>query len=145
MASAAPVAGRAVADLLNSVAGLVVLAGCGLLVLLRFALLWLGLCLGLVAKGPESVVALQILVWPLGFLSNVFVSPGTMPGWLGTIADANPLSATAAAVRDLLGNPGWHTGSWFDDNALLLAVLWPTVGIAVFLPLSVRRYRRLSR
>ncbi|MFD4190370.1 ABC transporter permease [Amycolatopsis thermoflava] len=164
MAASAPVTGRAVADLLNSVAGLVVLAACGLatgwrwhnglgaalaafglLVLLRFALLWLGLYLGLVAKGPESVVALQILVWPLGFLSNVFVSPGTMPGWLGAIADANPLSATAAATRELFGNPGWDSGGWFAEHALLLAVLWPAAMIAVFLPLSVRRYRRLSR
>jgi len=164
MTAGAPLVGRAVADLLSSVGGLAVLAGCGLLmgwrwhhgagaalaafgllVLLRFALLWIGVYLGLVAAGPESVAALQILVWPLGFLSNVFVSPGTMPGWLGAIADANPLSATATAVRELFGNPGWHSGSWFDDHALLSALVWPVAGIAVFLPLSVRRYRRLSR
>ena len=54
----------------------------GLLLLLRFALLWLGIYLGLVIRNPEATAAVQILVWPLGFLSNVFVAPSTMPGWL---------------------------------------------------------------
>ena len=70
-------------------------------------MIWLGLFLGLVAGKPEAVMAVQILVWPLGFLSNAFSDPGTMPGWLGTIAEWNPLSATVAATRELFGNPGW--------------------------------------
>jgi ABC-2 type transport system permease protein len=85
-------------------------------------------------------MALQILVWPLGFLSNVYVSPDTMPGWLGTLAEWNPLSATVSAARELFGNPTWGGG-----HAVLMAVVWPLALIAVFFPLSVRAYRRLSR
>ena len=41
-----------------------------------------------------------------------------MPGWLGTIAEWNPLSATVAATRELFGNPGWGGDSWVAQHAL---------------------------
>ncbi|SEG10185.1 ABC transporter efflux protein, DrrB family [Thermomonospora echinospora] len=164
MASSAVVAGRGAADMLHSVLALTVmavtglavgwrwhegagraLAAAGLLLLLRFALLWLGVYLGLVARSPELLVAVQVLVWPIGFLSNAFVDPATMPGWLGAIAEWNPLSATIGATRELFGTPGWDGGSWAAEHAVPMAVLWPLLLAAVFFPLSVRRYRRLSR
>ena len=163
MASSAVLLGRSSADMLNAVVGLAVIISCGLavgwqaregltstlaaiglLLLLRFALIWVGIYLGLLVNGPEAVTGAQILVWPLGFLSNAFVAPSTMPGWLGTIAEWNPLSATVSATRDLFGNPGFAGESWAGDHALALAVAWPLLLLAVFLPLSVRRYRRLS-
>lgn len=164
IAPSAVVAGRAVADVLQACAGLLVLmaagmvvgwqwheglgnvlAAIGLLLLLRLAFVWVGVYLGLVAGTPETVVAVQILVWPIGFLSSVFVSPESMPAALGAVAEWNPLSSTAAAVRDLFGNPGWEGTSWAAEHALLLSVLWPLALIAVFLPLSVRKYQALRR
>jgi len=121
------------------------LAAIGLLLLLRLALIWVGIYLGLLIKGPEAVAGAQILVWPLGFLSNAFVSPTTMPGWLSTLAEWNPLSVTVSATRDLFGNPGFGGQSWPGEHALALAVAWPLLLVAVFLPLSVRRFRQLSR
>jgi ABC-type multidrug transport system permease subunit len=85
------------------------------------------------------VTLVQVVVWPVSFLSNIFVSPDTMPGWLGAIATWNPLSATASATRDLFGNPGLADG-WIG-----VAVAWPLLLVAVFFPLSVRAFRRLSR
>lgn len=153
--------GRAGADLLNAVVGLAVmmltglligwrvdegalraLAAIGLLLWLRLAFVWVGIYLGLLLKTPESAVAVQILVWPVAFLSSAFVSPATMPGWLGALASWNPLSSTATATRDLLGNPTWAAQSWPDEHAILLAVLWPIILTAVFLPLAARQYRR---
>jgi ABC-2 type transport system permease protein len=164
MSPVAVLAGRSAADLLHSVLGLAVLLGCGLLVgwrahggmaallgavalllLLRFAVLWLGIYLGLVVKGPESVVAAQILVWPVAFLASAIVSPETMPGWLGAIAEWNPISPTITAIRDLFGNPGAAGTSWATRHALPLAVGWPAVLLAIFGPLSVWRYRNLNR
>lgn len=164
MAPSAVVVGRAGADMLNSVLGLAVIMGCGLLVgwrahngiagvlgavglllLLRFALLWVGIYLGLVVKGPESVMMVQILVWPVSFLANTFVAPGTMPGVLGTIAEWNPLSSTAAGARELFGNTTWGGDSWVAQHATLMALVWPVLLIAIFFPLSVRRFQRLSR
>ncbi|RAO45892.1 ABC transporter permease [Micromonospora saelicesensis] len=159
----APLAARAVADMLFAVVTLGVLlltglaigwrahggvgatlAALGLILLLRFALIWVGIFLGLVARGQTAVVAVQTLEFPLGFLSNAFVAPSTMPAWLGAVAAWNPLSATVGATRELFGNPGWGGDSWAAQHYPLLAVLWPLVLVAVFLPLSVARYRRLA-
>lgn len=164
MSASAVVLGRCIADMLNSIVGLALLIGVGLLLgwrwhagmsaalaavglllLLRFALLWVGIFFGLLAKGPESVAAVQILVWPISFLSNVFVNPSTMPSWLGAIAQWNPLSATTSAIRQLFLNPRWQAGSWVSEHAVLMALVWPMLLVAIFLPLSVRTYRRLNR
>ncbi|MEU2548830.1 ABC transporter permease [Streptomyces roseolus] len=158
MADGAVLVGRSVADMLQSAAGLLVMVGVGyamgwsahggpaafagalgLLLLLRFAMLWIGIHLALVARRPELVQAVQILVWPVGFLSNAFASPESMPDWLGTAVEWNPMSATATAVRELFGNPGGEPG-W-----VTAAVLWPLALLAVFFPLAVRRFRRLGR
>jgi ABC-2 type transport system permease protein len=163
MASSAVVAGRSAADMLFSVAGLAVLVGPGLLVgwqwneglgnalhafalllLLRFAFIWVGIYLGLVVKTQESVAMVQVLVWPLAALSSTFTSTEHMPDWLGTIADWNPLSATLNATRELFGNPGFGGDSWVAQHGELMAVVWPLVIVAVFFPLSVRAYRALG-
>ncbi|MDR0416206.1 MAG: ABC transporter permease [Propionibacteriaceae bacterium] len=163
--SPAPViAGRSLADLLNAVVGLAVmvatgllvgwtpnrgaaptLAAIGLLLWLRFAFTWVGVYLGLLLKTPESAVAVQVVVWPVGFLSSVFVSPDTMPGWLDAIATWNPLSATATAVRELFGNPGWNSGDWAAQHSTILALAWPAILTLVFLPLAVRQYQALAK
>jgi ABC-2 type transport system permease protein len=164
ISSSAVVLGRCMADMLHSVVGLLVmiaaglllgwrwhgglaaaLAAVGLLLLLRFAMLWIGIFSGLIAKGPESVAAVQMLVWPIGFLSNVFVDPATMPAWLGAIAQWNPISATASATRQLFGNPGAGGEAWVVQNATLMAIVWPALLVAIFLPLSVRAFRKLAR
>lgn len=111
----------------------------GLLLLFRFAMLWIGIHLAMVAGKPEMVQAVQILVWPVGFLSNAFATPDSMPGWLGTVVDWNPMSQTATAVRDQLGGPGGEPGH------VGAAVLWPLALLAVFFPLALRRFARLSR
>ncbi|WP_246281716.1 ABC transporter permease [Fodinicola acaciae] len=125
MATSAVVSGRAVADMLYATVTLVVMVACGLaigwrwqhvplaalgafalLLLLRFAFVWIGIFLGLVFRSQSAVVAVQTLEFPLGFLSSAMVSPATMPAWLGVVAEWNPLSSTATAARLLFGNPG---------------------------------------
>ena len=162
--SSAVVIGRATADMLNSAIALAVLVGCGLLtgwaphgsipaaagalgllLLLRFAFVWIGVYLGLVFyPNPEAVTAVRTLEFPLGFLSNIFVATATMPAWLGTIADWNPVSSTVTAARELFGNPAAGDGTWITQHALLMAIIWPAAITAVFLPLSVHRYRHLG-
>lgn len=164
ISSASVALGRAIADLANSALSLAVLMvggaligwrpttgpleialGVGLLLWLRFALLWLGIFLGLSFRGAGATTAVQVLVWPIGFLSTVFVSSETMPGWLGTIAEWNPVSATATASRELFGNPTGVTGGWLTEHAVLAASVWPLAITAVFLPLAAIAYRRLRR
>ncbi|MEV6053362.1 ABC transporter permease [Streptomyces sp. NPDC052107] len=158
MADGAVLVGRSAADMLQSAAALVLTAAvayalgwrthggpgalpaaAGLLLLFRFAMLWIGIHLALVAGRPEMVQAVQILVWPVGFLSNAIAARDSMPRWLGTAVQWNPVSQTAAAVRDLVGGPGGEPGH------VRPAVLWPLALLAVFFPLAVRKFARLGR
>ena len=164
MSRSAILGGRALADVLDSALNLVALVGCGLLIgwrfdaspvdflsamalllLLRASMIWVGIFLGVVINSPDATALVQILVFPLGFVSSVFVPTATMPGWLAPIADWNPLSATVAAVRELLASPGTGGGAWAVENAMVLAVAWPVALTVVFGALSVRGYRRLGR
>lgn len=90
-----------------------------------------------------------VIVFPLAFpltaVANVFVTPQSLPGWLGTVAEWNPISATVAACRELFGNPGVGGDSWVAGHAIAMAVAWPLLLIVVFAPLAIRRYQRLSR
>ncbi|MET7832642.1 ABC transporter permease [Micromonospora sediminicola] len=164
MARSAPLSGRAGADLVRACLEMATLVVCGLLVgwrwregllaalgavalilLLRAALTWVGILLGLLVPNPDTVgVVVFPLAFPLTALSNVFVAPELMPDWLGAVAAWNPLSATVAAARDLFGNPGVGADSWPARHALLLAIAWPLALIAVAAPAAVRRYQRLG-
>ena len=163
MSSVAVPLGRAAADLTNSAVQLAVLMAGGLVVgwrvdgsvgaallaaalllWLRFAMLWLGIFLGLAFRGEGAMMAVQVLVWPIGFTSNLFVAPETMPGWLAALAQWNPVSATAAACRELFENPTGITDGVLADHAVLLALVWPAVLTLVFVPLAARAYRRLG-
>ncbi|RKN04698.1 ABC transporter permease [Streptomyces radicis] len=119
----------------------------GLLLLLRLAATWIGLYVGLILRGPESGGVLMPLMFPVTMIANTFVPTEAMPNWLGTVAEWNPLSATTAAARELFGNPGAASTdvAWPLQNAVLMATVWPLVIMAIFMPLAVRRYRRLSR
>ncbi|MEV6523924.1 ABC transporter permease [Longispora sp. NPDC051575] len=160
LSGAAVVLGRSIADMAYSAVLLAVMLAFGLLVgwrahegfasalgavgllfLLRFSLVWVGVFLGLVVRGAEATAAVQTLLFPLTMVTNTFADPATMPAWLGTVAEWNPLSATVTATRDLFGNPGMGG----QEHALALALAWPVLLVAIFLPLSVWRYRRLSR
>jgi ABC-2 type transport system permease protein len=164
MASSAVVTGRGVGDLLGAGLDLVILAltalvvgwrpdggvaatlaAFGLLLLLRFALIWVGVLLGLMVPNEEMAGNLFALAFPFAMISSAFVAPSLMPGWLGTIAAWNPVSATVTATRELFGNPVASGGTWIEQHAMLMAVLWPLVLTAVFLPLAVRRFQHLSR
>jgi ABC transporter DrrB family efflux protein len=164
MSRAAVLLGRVTADMLASVVGVAVLllaglavgwrvhdglgpalAAVGLLLLLRFAFLWVGIYLGLLFRGQGGVMAVQILVWPFVFLSNAFVPITTMPGWLQALSAWNPVTATVAATRELFGNPTVAASGWAAENVVALAVIWPVVLSAVFAVLAVRRWSRLGR
>lgn len=164
MSPSAVVTGRGVSDLLHAALDLAVLvviallvgwrtdggwlaalAAFGLLLLLRSALIWVGVLLGLLVKNQESAGNLFAVAFPFGMISSVFTPPHLMPDWLGTIAMWNPVSATADAIRELFGNPVPHDGSWIATNSVLMAVVWPLLITAVALPLAVRRYQNLAK
>ncbi|GLZ34143.1 transport permease protein [Lentzea sp. NBRC 105346] len=163
MSQTGVVAGRSIADLVNSTLEILLLVLCGLaigwrwhlgivsalaavglLLWLRFALIWVGIYFGLLLK-PEASSASWMVLFPLTMFANTFVSPELMPPWLRLVSEWNPISSTVAACRELFGNPGVGGDSWAAQHAVLLAIVWPLLLVAIFWPLSVRRYRDLSR
>jgi ABC-2 type transport system permease protein len=123
------------------------LAGVGLLLLFAFAMSWIGVWLGL--SVPTVEVAQQVsftVLFPLTFLSNVFVPTATLPDLLRPIAEWNPVSTLTAATRQLWGNPNPFAASGFPaENPILLTLVWIAVLLAIFAPLGVRSYRNISR
>jgi len=123
------------------------LAGVGLLLLFAFAMSWIGVWLGLAV--PTVEVAQQVsftVLFPLTFLSNVFVPTATLPDLLRPIAEWNPVSVLTAATRQLWGHPNPFAATRFPaENPLLLTLVWIVLLLAIFIPLGVRSYRNISR
>ncbi|GAA2248382.1 transport permease protein [Streptomyces ruber] len=105
------------------------------LIVFGFSVSWIFAALGVVASEPERVSGTSMIVlYPLLFMSNIFVMPETMPGWMQGVVDANPMSHAATASRALM-----HGSADFWDVGLVLCVC---VGlVAVFGPLTMRLYR----
>lgn len=123
------------------------LAGIGLLLLFALAMTAIGVWLGLVV--PSVEVAQQVsftVLFPITFISNVFVPPQSLPDFLQPVAEWNPVSTLTAATRQLWGNPNPYVGSGLPgEQPAVVTVLWVIVIIAIFLPAGVRRYQSLSR
>jgi ABC-2 type transport system permease protein len=122
-------------------------AGFGLIVLMRCALSWAGIYLGLRVKNEETADQLVPLIFPISMTSNSFVPTDGMPAWLRVISNWNPVSALVAALRDLFGNPGAPTASaaWPEAHPIMVTLGWSAVLFAVFVPLAVRAYRTKNR
>jgi ABC-2 type transport system permease protein len=118
-----------------------------LALVLGYALSWAGVYIGLVVRREETAGQLVPLLLPVTMLSNSFVPTGGMPAWLRTIADWNPVSALTAACRLLFGNPGapGAGAAWPLAHPVAATLLWSAVLTAIFLPLSVRTYKRKGR
>ena len=111
-----------------------VLAGVALVVVFAFALSWVFTLVGLVLRTPSAVMNSGFMaLFPLIFLSNIFVEPSTLPGVLEAFVGLNPVSHLTTAVRGLMAGTGAAA-----DVALVLAEA--AVLTAIFAPLTVRRY-----
>jgi ABC-2 type transport system permease protein len=119
------------------------LAALGLLVAFQIAMTWVGMYLGLVLRSEETAAQASILIFPVTGLSNVFVPTSGMPAWLRAIADWNPISAAAAATRQLFGNPTTPAnGAWPLEHPVVAVLGWTVLLLAVFVPLCTARYAR---
>ena len=156
IARIAPLAGPMVADMLRYFIAAVLTFGVGLAIGYRpgggfagvagaillavvagWSLAWIFTFFGLVGRNAQGVQGISLLVmFPLTFLSNAFVPTDTMPRPLEAFAEVNPVSLVITALRDL-ANHGQVTG------AVAWALLGCAVVVAVFAPLSVRRFKKM--
>jgi ABC-2 type transport system permease protein len=122
------------------------LAALGLMLVFAYAMSWLGVLLGLMV--PTVEVAQQvgfIVLFPLTFVSNAFVPLDTMPPWLETLANWNPISAIVAACRELFGNATIPVNDSFPmQHPELMSTVWIGLALLVFPPLAVRKYREAA-
>ena len=122
-------------------------AGFALLLFFAYGMTWLGVWLGL--NVPTVEVGQQVIftvLFPITFISNVFVPLETLPDWLRPFAEWNPTSTLTAALRELWGNAlPQASDSLASTEPALVTIVWVLVFIVVFAPLGVRRYRSMSR
>ncbi len=164
MARASVLIGHALSTLLEGALGLAVMIGCGLLIgwrihagvgatvggiglllLVGFALGWIGIFVALFLRTVEAVQGVGfVVIFPLTFLANTFVPTQGFPAWLRAVADWNPTSAFVAAARRLFGGAGATpaVGPWPLQHPIEASLLWCAAIVVVFLPLAVWRFRR---
>ena len=115
-----------------------VAAALGLTILFAFALSWVFTTLGLIMRTPSAVMNAGFMgIFPLTFLSNVFVDPETLPSGLQAFVEVNPISILATASRGLMeGNA--------DGTDILIVLGTAVVLTAIFAPLTTHLYRTRS-
>ncbi|MFJ7996835.1 ABC transporter permease [Streptomyces sp. NPDC096310] len=113
-----------------------VLAGVALLLVFSFSFSWVWTMFGLMLRSEKSVMGVSMMViFPLTFLSNVFVDPRTMPGWLQVFVNNSPVSHVATAVRELMA------GHW-PTAAVAWSLGWSAVLLIGFGTVTMRLYNR---
>ena len=113
-----------------------VVAATALVIVFSFGLSWVFTTIGLLMRAPNAVMNTGFMaLFPLTFLSNVFVAPETLPGWLEAFVDVNPISHLVTATRGLMDGTvaGLELGVALGTAAVLTAV---------FAPLTTYLYRR---
>ena len=165
IARGAVLGGHAVANLIKAVLPIVLMSLCGLAIGWRirdglvsallgylllfafaFAMIWVGILLGSVVATPEGVQGIGFaVIFPVTFMASTFVPTETMPGFLQTIAEWNPVTTLSNAARELFGNPSTVAGPdapWSIAHPIEYSIIW-TIGIfLVCAPLAVRAYQR---
>lgn len=157
MARSAVLLGRTLADLVRSLAVIVLMVGIGVLIGFRFqvgvvpalgsilivgafgfAMSWIFTYVAMTVPGAEAAQSAGfVTVFPLVFASSIFVPIETMPGWLEAFARVSPVTLTADAARALaIGGP--------TAGPVLGTLAWTAGLLLVFVPLSVARYRRIT-
>jgi ABC-2 type transport system permease protein len=115
-----------------------VLAAVALVVVFSFGLAWVFTTVGLLMRAPNAVMNAGFMaLFPITFLSNVFVAPSTLPPWLRTFVDLNPISHLVSASRGLM-----EGGASTADIAIALGTAAALT--AIFAPLTSHLYRSRS-
>jgi daunorubicin/doxorubicin transport system permease protein len=111
------------------------LASVGLILAFAFGLSWIWTAMALVVRSPRAIMSIGLTVlFPLAFASNVFVDPTTMPSWLHSLVDLNPISHVVTAERGLMNGTA-------TAGPIVFALLASSILTVIFAPLTMRLYR----
>jgi ABC-2 type transport system permease protein len=121
------------------------IAGFLLLLLFAYAVSWIMALVGLKTTLETVQNASFMFIFPLTFVANTFVDVESLPPVLQTFAEWNPVSSVAQAVREAFGNALPTTPDvWSLQNPWLYSLIWIVIILAVFIPLSMRAYRKAA-
>ena len=113
-----------------------VAASVALLLVFSFSLSWIWTMLGLMMRSENALMGLSMMIlFPLTFVSNVFVPPETLPRWLKAFVDVNPITFMVTATRGLM-----HGETVTGEIGMVLVV--SAALVAVFGPLTMHVYRK---
>ena len=114
------------------------------LLVFGFAMSWIGVIIGLSVREERVAQNLVFIsVFPLTFLSNAFAPTTGMPKALQYFAEWNPVSTMVAACRELFGLTnefGATAGSFPSAHPLAMSLIYMVLIMAVFIPISIRKY-----
>lgn len=118
------------------------LAAVGVALAFGYAWSWLMAYVGLTIRNTEAIqAAVYMVVFPLTLTSSVFLPTQTMPGWLQTFAEHQPITVVANVLRGLtLGQGALPSGHTVGGDTIL-ALAWTAGILAVCVPLATRAYR----
>ncbi|MED1562803.1 ABC transporter [Alkalihalobacillus alcalophilus ATCC 27647 = CGMCC 1.3604] len=106
-----------------------------LILLFCFSVSWIWTTLGLIMRSEKSLMLVSMMVlFPLTFISNVFVAPETLPNWLQAFVDVNPISLLVNAVR------GFMHGT-ITTEAIMWVFLTSGIIFIIFAPITMYLYR----
>lgn len=122
--------------------------GFGLLLLFAYAFSWVMAAVGIAVPSVEVINnASFMVIMPLTFISNAFVPVEALPTPLRVFAEWNPVSAVTQAARELFGNVSPLApvpDAWSMQNPIAYTLIWIAVILAIFVPLSVRMYKKVA-
>jgi ABC-2 type transport system permease protein len=117
------------------------LAAFALVVVFGFAFAWLFITIGLYAGNAQAAQGMSLLVFPLSFVSSAYVPVDSMPGWLQSFAEHQPLTVMVDAVRALtLGDTATAVLGHSTTYYVVASLLWSAGLVLVFAPIAVLRY-----
>jgi ABC-2 type transport system permease protein len=113
-----------------------IIAGGALTILFAWCISWIFAFFGVIARTASSVQGISLIIlFPLTFLSNAFVPVNTLPHWLRTFVNFNPISHLISAVRQLANYGTIGHDFW-------LSLIGALAIVAIFAPLTVKAYMR---
>jgi ABC-2 type transport system permease protein len=114
-----------------------------LCVFAAFAFTWMFVLLGIMAGNPQAAQGMGLLVFPFTFVSSAFVPVESMPGWMQSFAENQPLTQIVNATRAYsLGDDAERVLGQTASYFAIRSILWCLLFIVVFAPLAARRYKR---
>ncbi len=157
MSRVAVIAGRTISDAIRNIVVMIIMIAAGyilgfrfqagfisavelvaLATLFGFSISWIFALIGMSVKDSETAqLASFVFIFPVTFASSAFVTISSMPSWLQVFSRNQPVTLIANASRQLALGIN-------ENGAIWKILIWSIILLIIFIPLSLRQYKRKS-